>query len=227
MSRWTPVFTLLVGIVIGVIIGSSSSSSSSYHRPRPRSPGKPHYIFIKAATLNVRAKPSTTSTIVRQLVWGDSAREINRRGEWVKIIVGFDTAWVHRDFVGSRKDFERAKKKDLAAKAKNKQAVDREKAQKQRMIEDLQRREKEKLQRELAYIERYKDWYLELDKECKARAEFRKTWLGWELYAAGQSKLISEIFPKDKNKIARVLEELGAGDPVHYVTYLRHIKVCK
>ena len=32
----------------------------------------------------------------------------------------------------------------------------------------------------------------EIDKECRARAEFRKTWLGWELYAAGQSKLISD-----------------------------------
>ena len=69
--------------------------------------------------------------------------------------------------------------------------------------------------------------YFEMARQCSARAEFRKTWVGWELNAAGQSKFISEILPKDKNKIARVLERIGADDPVHYVIFLREIGECK
>ncbi len=216
MSRWTHVFTLFIGISIGVGI-------SSFRTPPPP---KVNGIVVLATTLNVRDQPSTSAKILTTMKRGDPVRMIKRQGQWTQVIAKPGTAWVYSEFIGSSKDFARTKKA-LEAKAKKKREEDREKAEKKRILEGLLRREKEKAQRELAYIERYKDWYLEIDKECRARAEFRKTWLGWELYAAGQSKLISEIFPKDKNKIARVLEELGAGDPVHYVTYLRHIKVCK
>ena len=229
MSRWTPVFTLLVGIVIGVIIGSSSSSSSSYHRPRP--PSKPHYIFIKAATLNVRAKPSTTSVIVRQLVWGDSAREINRRGKWVKIIVGFDTAWVHRDFVGTKADFKRAvlaQEREAKAKVEKRYEKERAEAKRQRKLKEEAYKQKQSSNR----VALFKQWAKEVEYGCRSRAAvFRKSWLGWELtlttYPNAHVEAVSTLFPNDHNKIERTLEEISAGDPVLYATYLRHIDACE
>ena len=173
----------------------------TYAQLRPSELSGNPYKFVTATALNVRLQPSTTSPILGKLARGDSIREIDRRGKWAKVIVNRDTAWVHSDFIGTSRDV--------------------------KIVEIEEQKDAEpKLSREQQL------WANEIAKGCNSRkAIFKKDWMwGWELTLTtprAHSVRIKALFPQDHNKIARELEKIGAGDPVYYATYLRHVKACK
>lgn len=47
--------------------------------------------------------------------------------------------------------------------------------------------------------------------------------IGWVLSAPNAGAIyVDDLFPQDKNKIKRLLERIGAGDPVYYADFLRY-----
>lgn len=69
----------------------------------------------------------------------------------------------------------------------------------------------------------------EMLKGCQStKAVFKKRWLlGWVLWVPEGGELrVGALFPEDKNKIERALEEIGAGDDVHFGHLLRHLGEC-
>ena len=231
MNRWIPAWTFLGGILFGYILGLDSSPSS--YAPPPKKEIK---TFVIATSLNVREQPSTSAKILTTMKRGEVVSMIKRQGKWTQIKARQGTAWVHSSFIGSEKDVQRAIEK-----------VEREKAEKEkakRQAQYVQERAAAKRQKELraeAYKQKqsenrvalFKQWAAEIEKGCNSRlAVFRKQWLGsWQLtlttYPNAHTEWIGSVFPNDYNKVERTLEEIGAGDPVPYATYLRHIKMCK
>ena len=72
-------------------------------------------------------------------------------------------------------------------------------------------------------------FYAEVGKECRSRAVFKKSLGIWALTVPNNRHLVTldEIFPDDENKIARTLEEIGAGDPVPYRDLLSELDLCQ
>ena len=63
----------------------------------------------------------------------------------------------------------------------------------------------------------------EIAKGCESQAVFKKMmWpFGWVLSVSNAGAIyVDDLFPQDKNKIKRALEQIGAGDPVYYADFL-------
>ena len=58
-------------------------------------------VYISTASLNGRAKPATSSTVVHKLRRGDSVRVVERKNGWLKVIQGAATFWIIAKHVSS------------------------------------------------------------------------------------------------------------------------------
>ena len=71
----------------------------------------------------------------------------------------------------------------------------------------------------------------ELRKGCNAtKARFEKIGISskhWYIgLVGGTMYLVDDVFPQDKNKVKRALENIGAGDPVPYADFARYMGAC-
>ena len=57
--------------------------------------------YISAASLNGRAKPTTSSNVVQKLTRGESVRIVERKNGWLKVIQGAVTFWIIAKHVSS------------------------------------------------------------------------------------------------------------------------------
>ena len=58
-------------------------------------------VYISTASLNGRAKPTTSSTVVHKLKRGESVRIVERKNGWLKVIQGAATFWIITKHVSS------------------------------------------------------------------------------------------------------------------------------
>ena len=58
-------------------------------------------VYISTASLNGRAKPATSSTVLHKLRRGESVRIVERKNGWLKVIQGAATFWIIAKHVSS------------------------------------------------------------------------------------------------------------------------------
>lgn len=51
-------------------------------------------VYVSTASLNGRAKPSTSSTVVHKLMRGETVHIVERKNGWLKVIQGAATFWI-------------------------------------------------------------------------------------------------------------------------------------
>ncbi len=70
--------------------------------------------------------------------------------------------------------------------------------------------------------------WAEIAKGCSGSAMVENLLGTWVLTVEGGAGLdLLAMFPNDRNKIKRVLNELGAGDPVPYRDFLEAVGACE
>ncbi|WP_172449451.1 SH3 domain-containing protein [Bowmanella denitrificans] len=81
---------------------SPSSPSVSYGQPYQydyKTPARSKTYAVKASSLNVREKPSTTAKIIGTLIRGDKIPVFDVSGEWGAVIYKGEIGWIHLNFL--------------------------------------------------------------------------------------------------------------------------------
>lgn len=82
-------------------------------------------------------------------------------------------------------------------------------------------------QKRMAEEKHLKILWDDIAKGCESTAVFEKLLSSWYLSVPSAGSVrVDEAYPKDKNKIKRAIEDIGAGDPVLYRDFLRVLDEC-